>query len=309
MVPMTPAELLESFTTQVRLTDRDTVPGHIVERDGPVHRSYPSDPGQRGAMIECPEGLGEDPEHWIARQVAFFTGRGQRVEWKTYSTDPVPRLQERLTAAGFVAEEAEVLMLGELADEKWVRNTHLDAMGIAGTPEGGMNRLLVKMGNRDLTGQDFGWFWESRFREISWPEDVVVIERREWGNFYGRLLAVKENGHVIAQGDAVDAALSERLARADAIIEQVQAIEKGDMGALNYRMEELRLTERRLALEKRLTAEVQADIEAERAEINSQFDVLQKQLQELNAQANRDALLQSLSTVAKRKWRCHTSSR
>lgn len=116
MVPMTPAELLESFTTQVRLTDRDAVPGHIVERDGPVHRSYPGDPGQRGAMIECPEGLGEDPEHWIARQVAFFSGRGQRVEWKTYSTDPVPRLQERLSAARFVAEEVEVLMLGELRD-------------------------------------------------------------------------------------------------------------------------------------------------------------------------------------------------
>ena len=27
-------------------------------------------------MVECPEGLGDDPDHWVARQVDFFGGRG-----------------------------------------------------------------------------------------------------------------------------------------------------------------------------------------------------------------------------------------
>ena len=73
---MTADELLEQFHTQVRLADRDAAPGFVVDRDGPVHRTYPPDAAEHGAMVECPEGLGDDPDHWIARQVEFFGGRG-----------------------------------------------------------------------------------------------------------------------------------------------------------------------------------------------------------------------------------------
>ena len=115
-VPPTPEELLAAFHTQIRLTQLDAAPGTVVERDGPVYRSYPEDPTMRGAMIECPEGLGDDPDHWVARQVEFFRGRGQRVEWKTYSTDVPADLPRRLSAAGFVSEALEALVLGSCAD-------------------------------------------------------------------------------------------------------------------------------------------------------------------------------------------------
>ena len=51
----------------------------------------------------------------IARQVAFFTERGEKVEWKTYSYDQPADLTARLTAAGFVAEDDETLLLGDVA--------------------------------------------------------------------------------------------------------------------------------------------------------------------------------------------------
>ena len=73
---MTPDALLEHFHGQVRLRDRDAAPGFVVDRDGPVHRTYPPDAAEHGAMVECPEGLGDDPDHWVARQVEFFTARG-----------------------------------------------------------------------------------------------------------------------------------------------------------------------------------------------------------------------------------------
>ena len=73
---MTPDALLEQFHTQVRLRDRDAAPGFVVDRDGPVHRTYPPDAAEHGAMVECPEGLGDDPDHWVARQVEFFSGAG-----------------------------------------------------------------------------------------------------------------------------------------------------------------------------------------------------------------------------------------
>jgi hypothetical protein len=103
------AALLELFHTQVRLHDRDAAPGFVVDRDGPVHRTYPPDAGEHGAMVECPEGLGDDPDHWVARQLEFFTTRGQVVEWKTYGYDEPTDLPERPPTAGFVADDPEVV--------------------------------------------------------------------------------------------------------------------------------------------------------------------------------------------------------
>lgn len=113
---MTPDDLLSRFHTQIRLADKDAAPGFVVEHDGPVHRTYPADAGAPGAMVECPQGLGEDPGHWIARQVEFFRGRGQEVEWKTYGYDEPADLGERLVAAGFVAQAPEVVLLGRCTD-------------------------------------------------------------------------------------------------------------------------------------------------------------------------------------------------
>ena len=113
---MTADELRALFHAQVRLRDRDAAPGFVVERDGPVHRTYPPDPTAHGAMVECPEGLGDDPEHWITRQVDFFGGRGQRLEWKTYERDEPADLPERLERAGFVPEDDEVVLLGRCVD-------------------------------------------------------------------------------------------------------------------------------------------------------------------------------------------------
>lgn len=110
---VTPEELLATFHAQIRLADRDAEATNVVERDGLVHRNYPVDPSRHGAMIESPEGLGDDPDAVIARQRDFFAGRGQRVEWKTYAYDEPADLGTRLQAAGFLPEELEALILGD----------------------------------------------------------------------------------------------------------------------------------------------------------------------------------------------------
>ena len=120
---MTPDGLLAQFHSQVRLADRDAAPGFVVERDGPVHRTYPPEPSALGAMVECPDGLGDDPDTWIARQVEFFRERGQRLEWKTYGYDEPADLPARLERAGFVPEDPEVVLLGQCTD--LVHEVHL----------------------------------------------------------------------------------------------------------------------------------------------------------------------------------------
>lgn len=126
---MTPQELLALFTTQVRLTDADVTPGHLVEWDGPVRRTYPADPTAPGAMIECARGIrgtDDEIERTIARQRDFFTARGQCVEWKTYATDEPADLPHRLARHGFTIEDPEVVMLGEASA----------LVGQGGLPEG-----------------------------------------------------------------------------------------------------------------------------------------------------------------------------
>ena len=111
------AELLARFHEQIRLAGKEDEarPGVVIDRDGPVSRRYPEEPGKPYSMIESPRGLGDDPDHWIRRQVEFFTARREKVEWKTYSYDEPADLTDRLAAAGFVPEDAETLVLGEAA--------------------------------------------------------------------------------------------------------------------------------------------------------------------------------------------------
>ena len=113
---MTPDALLAAFHAQVRLRDADGSVDNVLEHVGLVRRNYSADPHTGWAMIESPEGLGADPDAAIAAQRDFFEERGQRVEWKTYSYDDPADLGARLSAAGFVKEDDEALLLGSLAD-------------------------------------------------------------------------------------------------------------------------------------------------------------------------------------------------
>ncbi len=56
-------------------------------------------------------------------------------------------------------------------------------------------RLQLKIGNRDFYGLDFRWINRAGVRAISYPADALVLERREYGHFYGFLESV-ESGRV-----------------------------------------------------------------------------------------------------------------
>lgn len=106
--------LLEEFHRQIRLAGREDEPrpGLVQDTDGPVRRTWSSDP-TKFAMVEGPAGLGDEPERWISRQVDFFSERGQQFEWKTYDYDEPADLLDRLRGHGFEIEDDEALVLGE----------------------------------------------------------------------------------------------------------------------------------------------------------------------------------------------------
>jgi len=106
----------------------------------------------------------------------------------------------------------------------------------------------LKTGNRDVTGTDFRWIQERNVKTQETPADLVVVERREWGNFYGRLESVKENGSTIAKAEQAWPLAQEKLAAVLTVFEDIKHLEKKEIGAINYSLEKLRLKQKKLQL-------------------------------------------------------------
>ncbi len=66
----------------------------------------------------------------------------------------------------------------------------------------GIPRIRIKVGNRDLYGLDFRWIETDQIVERARSIDLIVLERHEWGNFYGRAQALVKGEQVIAEGAA-----------------------------------------------------------------------------------------------------------
>ena len=184
------------------------------------------------------------------------------------------------------------LLAGERVQAEQVPRARLAASGLPVAAEGGefMTRELLKVGNREVYGADFTWVvgeWLSNERT---PRDIVVLERREWGNFYGELLNVKEGGNLVAEGEAAWGELQHRIARIDQLHGQISHLEKVDIGRINHGLERLRLKTRKLELEQRLDAAAQAELDAERAEWDAEYKTLEGRLASLYQDFNRDSI-------------------
>ncbi|MFJ2548102.1 phosphate ABC transporter permease PstA [Pseudomonas sp. NPDC087612] len=198
-----------------------------------------------------------------------------------------------LQASYNVPGQANHIVVGEVVQKEEVPRARLKGAGLPVPDEGPefMTRELIKVGNRDLNGSDFTWVVGEWLTDQHKPVDLIALERREWGNFYGYLVSVKENGKVVAEGQAAWRELQDRLKRADKLAGELQKLEKKDIGAINYGLERLRLQTRKLELDGKLDAAAQADIEAERAELNNRYKAIEERLGGLHQDFGRDSLV------------------
>ncbi|MFU8831154.1 MAG: phosphate ABC transporter permease PstA [Wenzhouxiangella sp.] len=158
-----------------------------------------------------------------------------------------------------------------------------------------VTRYLFHLGNRDLTGRDFQWFIGDFLEEFAYPSDAIMLERREWGNFFGYLLAVKEGDRVVAEGEAAFAELRERMKRSSELVADTVQMERYEIGRINRGIEQERLEQRRIELNDRLTAAERQDqiarSQAEVARLNAVYQEMLSELQALRATARRDSLV------------------
>ena len=190
---------------------------------------------------------------------------------------------------------APVPMLAELVSEEEVSTARLKSAGAKLDDDKPFHtRVLVKVGNRDLYGADFRYLLDEWIINRSYPTDVTVLERMEWGNFQGFITAVKQDGQVIATGEQVWEAYQPLQERANELRHKLEALEDGEIGTINYGLEKVRLDTRRLALKGKTPENAPEDYQrlAERkAEFEAQYEKVRVALSALKTEMRRDALV------------------
>ena len=201
------------------------------------------------------------------------------------------------------AERLTTQVIGEFVESESVISQQIASSGIpVDEAQEFYERQLMKLGNRDLTGDDFSWVLTDFIAEIEYPEHLVVLERREWGNFYGFLQAVRENDDTVISVDYRDQSDTEaqnqawqeftaRLERAQVLHAEIYRIESQEIGEINYGVERLRLQLRRLQLDGRDTDAATAEINAQQAALEAEYAALQENLLNLYDQINRDTAI------------------
>jgi len=180
------AALLEAYDAQCRAHIHDPEPtGVVSEWDGPVLRTTGF--GSQGWVTYRDLGglEGAELDALIARQVAFFTDRGERFEWKLHGHDLPADLPERLRAAGFEPEEQETVLVARVAD------LPLDA----GPPEGVTIREVFERDDLRRIGAMEEAVWGD---DHSWLESLG--EEREADPEGTRIFLAEAGGTVVSAG-------------------------------------------------------------------------------------------------------------
>lgn len=157
-----------------------------------------------------------------------------------------------------------------------------------------VERWLIKTGNRRVAPPDFRWVVHHRIGEVSYPEDVAVLERVEWGNAYGYLQAVYQGDTLTSEGDDAWADFRQRLERVSELRERIDALEQGQLHSINYRLERLRLERRAMAMgqpaEQVDDTAAMARLDETEAALNQEYEQAEAQLRELRQQLRRDSI-------------------
>lgn len=187
-------------------------------------------------------------------------------------------------------------VLGERVQREQVTAEQIRNAGVS-VPQGMqiLDRQLIKVGNRELYGSDFRWGLEHQLSDLQYPKHAVALERREWGNFYGYIVGIKENGQLIAEQEPGQNQLwdevQRRAERAGDIYQRIQSLEGGTIAALNYELEKLRIAERSLQLQGQDSAQNLAELQAQKALLQADYATQEAELMALYTPFKRDTLL------------------
>ncbi|QQS37738.1 MAG: phosphate ABC transporter permease PstA [Ignavibacteriales bacterium] len=137
-----------------------------------------------------------------------------------------------------------------------------------------LQRIQLKVGNRDLYGFDFTWIDEREINQQSSPEYISTIERLEFGNFYGYIKQILVEGEIKVSGEQnVHQNIERYLEYVSDVRSEIADIEKSDIGGINSKIENLRLDIKKILYYEKDPTKSKAQIE----NINSEIEYLNRE--------------------------------
>jgi phosphate transport system permease protein len=180
-----------------------------------------------------------------------------------------------------------VTVIGEIYDRESLPTKQLSHLNLGLDPnKETIERILIKTGNRELVSLDFRWLLIPLINKTSKPEELVVVERRTNGNFYGYIEGIILDG----KPESIEK-MAELVERVDDFQEEMEELQKVDIGAINYQIERLRLKKRKHILDETLTLEREKEIDDEVARYNADYQVLETKLMAIRDKVSRDQLV------------------
>ncbi|HEX2485535.1 MAG TPA: phosphate ABC transporter permease PstA [Myxococcota bacterium] len=253
-------------------------------REAPLDRIAPPRPRRADLRSQG------EPERWamggaLALGIVLIVGFLLLVLWNGVTTFwPRPLVELELVDGSRVAGEPTRSETFEPSDAQLgaLAPAQPERVAAAG---GSATRVLYRVGNFDLYGEDFRWVSDFEVAARTTPADLWFFERVEWGPFVGRFVRLRLGDEVLA----ADALSGERLRAvhraARQRFEDIRSIERSEIGAVNRRIEERRLSVRAVELAEgggsAAHRRAEADAATELAELAREYDGLAARAAEL----------------------------
>ncbi len=211
-------------------------------------------PARRPPQPSAPKRVVGEPKVWLT-SVGLTLGllmvagllwiifyNGVRVFW------PRRVVQMTIKAESPFEFQGRKVLVGALVkhDEK----VALDAKARAAAQASGRHPMewQLYVGNKDAWGQNFVFVDEAAVADRSFPADIMVIERMEYGNAIGVPVALqpKEGAAIPASDPAFTGKLNALEREVNRRRDEIQHLEKDQIGAINAKMERIKLAQKEL---------------------------------------------------------------
>ncbi len=154
-------------------------------------------------------------------------------------------------------------------------------------PEEQVSRIKIKQGNRDSYGQDFRWIDQIEVENVTTPPAAMLIERVEWGNFYGFALALKSDANASslpASANDFDRQLTEALAATHRQQAKINDFEKGPLRKNSNEQVEVRRQMTALRYRGVISGPAVELLQSQQDQLNREFADLEHELDGLRSQ-------------------------
>lgn len=146
-------------------------------------------------------------------------------------------------------------------------------------------RVLYRIGNFDLYGEDFRWVEDFNVRNTDYPEDMVFMERLEWGPFVGNIKNFTADGVEYVFTSLNDPIFKSAQQASRGLWSEITDIEQHDIGEINYRLEQGRRDLRKIEIESGQSSpeyiSAQKELEARSIDLKRDYDRYAEKVQEL----------------------------